>query len=79
MMRFGLHALMTEIVRLLLDLPLERGLNPDNNDARRLACVNGYTEIVRLLLDLERGVAAEGNPVCKPKRTYGLRNSSICR
>jgi len=49
-----------EIVRLFLDLPLERGVNPaaSKNAALRCACENGHTEIVRLLLELppERGV-----------------------
>ena len=44
----------TEIVRLLLDLPLERGVHPDANDNQplQLACANGFIEIVRLLLEL---------------------------
>jgi len=48
----------TENVRLLLELPQERGVNPSalDNAAIRFACQGGHTEIVRLLLDLERGV-----------------------
>ena len=48
----------TEIVRLLLDLPLERGPGAGDNYAIQRASRNGYTEIVRLLLYLppERGV-----------------------
>jgi len=50
----------TEIVRLLLDLPQERGVNPASNfnAAIRNACFWGHTEIVRMLLALppERGV-----------------------
>jgi len=48
------------MVRLLLDLPLERGVNPAVNDNQALknACICGFTDIVRLLLDLplDRGV-----------------------
>jgi len=45
-----------EVVRLLLDLPLERGVNPAANDnlALRTAREIGHTEIVRLPPD--RGV-----------------------
>jgi len=50
----------TEVVRLILDLPLERGVDPTarDNEALRHASLNGNTEIVRLLLALppDRGV-----------------------
>jgi len=65
--RFACHKRHTKIVRLLLDLPLECGVNPaaEDNEAIRGACQRGHTEIVRLLLDLplECGVnpAAEDN------------------
>jgi len=38
---------------LLLELPLERGVNPAawSNSALRNACKNGYIEIFRLLLE----------------------------
>jgi hypothetical protein len=41
----------TEIVRLLLDLPLKRGVNPGayDNYALRISSEKGFTEIVRLL------------------------------
>ena len=44
----------TEIVRMLLELPLERAAN----EALRMASERGHTEIVSLLRDLqlERGV-----------------------
>jgi len=55
----------TEIVRLLLDLPLERGVNPaaNNNEVLCSACDEGCTDIVRLLLALspERGVNPAAN------------------
>ncbi len=57
----------TDVVKLLLDLPLERGVDPaaDDNFAFRWAAENGHTAIVQLLLDLplERGVdpAARNN------------------
>ena len=64
----------TNIVRLFLDLPLERGVAACDNEALRLACEHGHTEIVRLLLDmpLERGVdpAADNN--------LALRNACRC-
>ena len=43
-----------EIVRLLLALPTDRGVNPavDNNAPLRFVCGNGHTKIVRLLLAL---------------------------
>jgi len=44
----------TEIVRMLLELPLERGVNPAifSNFSLRRACCDGHTEIVCMLLDL---------------------------
>jgi len=55
----------TEIVRLLLELPLDRCVNPAARDnyAIRLASDNGHTEIVRLLLELplDRGVNPAAN------------------
>jgi len=63
----------TEIVRLILDLPLERGVTARDNEALRFASQNGHTEIVRLLLDLplERGV----NPAANDN--YAIRHASI--
>lgn len=50
----------TEAVRVLLELPPERGVDPalDGNAALRLASENGHTEVVQVRLDLppERGV-----------------------
>ncbi len=50
----------TSVVKLLLDLPIERGVDPsvDNNWAIESASINGFYEIVKLLseLGLERGV-----------------------
>jgi len=50
----------TEIVRLLIDLPLNRGVDPGARDKKafRTACERCHTEIVRLLFDLplNRGV-----------------------
>jgi ankyrin repeat protein len=64
-----------DVVRLLLDLPLERGVDPAANDnyAFRFACENGQTEIARLLLDLplERGPTAADNHALKYARKYG--------
>jgi len=55
----------TEIVRMLLELPLDRGVDPsaNDNDAFIWACRNGHTKIARLLLDLplERGVNPAAN------------------
>ena len=49
-----------EVVKLLLSLPLSRGVLPSSNDNRalRLAAKNGHSDIVQLLLNLplERGV-----------------------
>ena len=41
----------TPVLRLLLELPPEQGINPAacDNTSFRFACWNGYTEIVRLL------------------------------
>ena len=39
----------TEVVRLLLDLPAERGVDP--TEALRWTALRGHTEVVRLLLD----------------------------
>ena len=53
----------TEIVRMILDLLLDRGINPAIyiNGAFRIASYSGQTEIVRLLLELppDRGPAAD--------------------
>ena len=53
------------LVKLLLDLPLERGVDPSakNNYAIRYASVYDYTSIVKLLLDLplKRGVDPSAN------------------
>ncbi len=53
------------VVKLLLDLPVERGVDPsaDNNDAIRFASENGHTSVVKLLLNLpiERGVDPSAN------------------
>ena len=61
----------TEIVRLLVNLPLEIDVAADNNIALRAACANCHTEIVRLLLDLplERGVDLAAN------KNEALRNA----
>jgi len=57
---WGFHSGHTEIVRMLLDLPLTRGVNPaaENNEALQFTCSMGHTQIVRILLELptERGV-----------------------
>jgi len=54
-----LGSLNTEILRLLLDLPLDRGIDPsvNYNFALSYACENGKFENVRLILDalLKRG------------------------
>jgi ankyrin repeat protein len=73
--RFFIHACRlghTEIVRLLLDLPLDCSPAAFDNVALLYACENGHTEIVRLLLDLplERGV----NP--STHDNYALRFAS---
>jgi len=44
----------TEIVRLLLDLPLNRGVVPNYNALLQRAYSNGRVDIVRLLLDLPK-------------------------
>ena len=50
----------TDVVQLLLDLPLERGVDPGASDnfALGMAAQNGHADVVRLLLELplERGV-----------------------
>jgi ankyrin repeat protein len=79
----------TEIVRLLLDLPLERGVDPSARDNMALRCAseNGRTKIVRLLLDLplERGVnpATNDNYALRKAGYYGhteiVRLLLICR
>jgi hypothetical protein len=57
---------------LLLDLPLERGVNPaaDENGPLRNACFWGHTEIVRMLLDLppEKRV----NPVARDNEGFRM-------
>ncbi len=65
--RFAAEKGHTDVVQLLLDLPLERGVDAaaKNNFVFRYAARNGHTDVVQLLLDLppERGVdpAADGN------------------
>jgi len=72
----------TEIVRMLLDLPLERGVNPSArfNAPLNYACRNGHTEIVRMLLalPLERGVnpAAHNNAALRLASERGF--ADIC-
>ena len=70
----------TDVVRMVLELPLEHGVNPAEHDNEALlnACHNGHTEIVRLLLDLplERG---GGSRECASnrKRTWAHGNCSF--
>ena len=47
----------SDVVQLLIDLPLERGVDPvaDNNYAVRYAAKNGHTGVVQLLLALPIG------------------------
>ena len=63
----------TEIVRMLLDLPLAHGVHPaaNNSYALRTASERGHTEIVRLLLDLPlaHGVHPAAN------NNYALRSA----
>jgi ankyrin repeat protein len=65
----------TEIVRLLLDLPQERGVDPaaDDNTSLIDACGNGQMEIVRLLLDLplDRGIRQYSTYRSKCQRAKG--------
>jgi hypothetical protein len=73
----------TEIVRLLIDLPIERGVNPGANDnaALQRACEKGQTEIVRLLLDLpvERGVNPGANDNAALQRACEKGQTEIVR
>jgi ankyrin repeat protein len=63
----------TEIVRFLLALPPERGVDPAarGNEAIQCASENGHMKIVRMLLDLplERGV----NPAVHDNKALRLR------
>ena len=63
----------TEVVRMLLDLPLERGVDPSsrNNDALRFASLRGRTEVVRMLL-AQRGRGVEPSD----DNNYALRVAS---
>jgi len=73
----------TEIVRMILDLPLDRGVDPADHDNLPLqyACDNGHTEVARILLDLpeDRGVEPSYDDSCVLRNACEHGHTEIVR